>query len=225
MMWIIYLIIAALHLILLLTNFHWAEIATRLLLMPVLMIAFSQTTRLRQGFLKLLLAGLFFGWLGDIALTFSDAEMFLLGMLLFFIGHCLYAIAFWREWLEKRQRYGNRYQWGMAMPILLCYIAALWYVLPRAGEYDTPLFIYSTGILMMGMSAIRRFDKQNRPWSWLIYCSTILFMISDFLIGWDSFIQSFSYSSIAIMLTYILAQGGIAYGLSGTYSRPPVSEK
>ena len=74
------------------------------------------------------------------------------------------------------------------------------------------VFIYAVALVGMSLSALNR--KGKAAWK-MVLIGSILFLISDLMIGTSKFIlEGFPYSGFAIMITYIIGQYLIVKGLA-----------
>ncbi|AIX99673.1 hypothetical protein ART_0075 [Arthrobacter sp. PAMC 25486] len=180
---------------------------TKLLLMPALALAavwgmrrFTSTV-----VLWLLLAGLFFSWLGDGAGTFFPfAPTLPLMLLCFGIAHLCYMGVFWRHLAVR------------PLPWWALVFAAWWVVLliflwPRAGGLAFAVAAY--GLVLGGTAAL---STRCHP---VILCGGIFFLASDTILAFRIFALELmpGWSSAMVMLTYTVGQGLIIAGaqLSG----------
>jgi len=148
---------------------------------------------------------LFFALLGDIFLLKDGSSYFLCGLGSFLVMQLLYSLVFIRDGLELKP---------IKIPIALAYVAILIYFLSViSGDLESmtiPVFVYSSIIVMMSLCAL--FRKSGLPGYFMIAVGSILFMISDGFIAWNSFVKPVQYGGIIVMSTYIIAQYLIVVG-------------
>ncbi len=161
--------------------------------------------KLLSGKLRLgMVIAILFSAGGDILLALDNAvgNFFVPGLGSFLIAQVTYAILFWQHC-----RFNSQRQWLAAGYIPIAFILA-WFILPASGELLIPVTAYLTAISAMVLGAA----FCNRPWQWL-FGGASTFALSDSLIAIDKFIQPLPYASVAIMVTYYLAQYMIVSGM------------
>ncbi len=189
------------------------RLVTKPLLMPLLMIGYALSAPRPFGqFQKLLLAGLFFSWLGDILLMFEDdAGLFFIGGLLFFLTtHVLYIRYFAATRSSSLSFFRKR---PLLFVAVLAYTIELLYVLwPHLGPMKVPVIIYGLIISIMLSMALWQYGKLSSKTAWLFIIGALLFVTSDSMLAIDKFKQHFSSASVMVMSTYVLAQFLIVLG-------------
>ncbi len=186
------------------------------LLMPLLALWLLLTTGIqgRKGWLRNgVLVGLLASWVGDILLP----EHFLPGLLSFLTAHLLYISAF-ASWPAFRSGYIFQRQW-LVLPFLL-FIAGfniyLYDYVPAA--LRLPVAVYSIIIISMTLAALNlRGLVITDTFRWLI-AGALLFVASDSILAIGKFQVPDSNLGVAIMLTYIAGQFGIAKGVASAIS-------
>lgn len=181
------------------------------LIIPVLMLIlaltfFSEMNRLH----RLMFAGLFFSWAGDLLLEIpgSYGDFFIPGLVCFLLAHVMYLTAFFltpgRSIIIKRAY--------LLLPVVI-YGAALIYILYNDLDgMRMPVILYAFVILAMLSGSIDRLEKVNRPSYWLVLAGAALFVISDSLIAVNKFSHPIEHEGIWVMSTYICAQYLIIIG-------------
>ena len=191
---------------------------TKPLMMPLLMIYLVRVTRL-NSFYKLILAALFFSWLGDLFLmfTWTGANLFLFGLGAFLIAHLMYIAGFQKSpqgpSILKQQPLA-------AIPVVL-FCTGLIYGLFQYGntefvEMKVPVILYAGVIMVMVLAALNRYRKVSTPSFYLVFLGALLFMFSDSLIAVNKFTTTFEDQPILIrvmiMSTYAIGQYLIVEG-------------
>lgn len=188
-----------------------AYVAVKTLLMPLLFIACAI---LREEPVLLPLAGLVFGWLGDILLAAkSRKNMFFLGMIAFAVGHIFYIVSCLR--LCK----------NVSMPELLA--AGLFFVIygvflfagkPRLtllkGKLGTAATVYGLILTLFGFSAVLLCLSKRTLWAGIVLVGALLFIFSDSLLSLQSFREKTPHGNMLVISTYAVAQACIAIGLT-----------
>ncbi|WP_288967583.1 lysoplasmalogenase family protein [uncultured Microbacterium sp.] len=196
-----FVVISIVHVVLLATDNPFAA-PTKLLLMPmlaipVLVVARHLTPRIT---VFLLLAALLFSWLGDGAGAFFPAGPELPLMLLFFgIAHVAYILLFIRHLSTRRMPWWALVYaaWWVAMIALLG---------PHTGGLLVAVALYG---LVLGATAA--FSARCHP---LVAVGGAFFLASDTILAFRLFLPDSlpSWSSPAVMLTYVIGQGLIIAG-------------
>ncbi|MGM7677321.1 lysoplasmalogenase family protein [Microbacterium sp. A94] len=174
---------------------------TKLWLMPLLALPILLSLRLRPHLaIALLVAAVFFSWLGDGAGAFFPGGPELPLMLLFFgIAHIAYIIVFLRT-LRMRK-----------MPPWALVYAAWWVAMVAVlGPHTGPLLLAVAGYgLVLGSTAA--FSTRCHP---LIIWGGVFFLISDTVLAFRLFLSDTmpQWTSPLVMLTYTLGQGLIIAG-------------
>ena len=196
-----YIAVALLHVVLLATDSPLAA-PTKLLLMPLLAVPILASARrlTPRSTLILLLAAVFFSWLGDGAGTFFPGGPELPLMLLFFgIAHVAYILLFARHLSVRRVPWWALVYagWWVAM------IAVLG---PHTGDLLIAVALY--GLVLGGTAA---FSARCHP---VIAVGGAFFLASDTILAFRLFLPDSlpSWSSPAVMLTYTIGQGLIVGG-------------
>lgn len=197
-----YVITSLIHVAARFTNNEALAAPTKLLLMPALILAATWGMR-RLGnrtVLGLLLAGLFFSWLGDGAGTFFPYAPTLPMMLLCFgVAHLCYMRLFWRHLALRPLSW-----WAL--------IFALWWVVlliviwPMAGGLAIAVAAY--GLVLGGTAA---FSTRCSP---VILWGGAFFLASDTILAFRIFAPELmpEWTSGMVMLTYTVGQGLITAG-------------
>ncbi len=180
--------ILALAYIFLASSFH-PVIAALLKITPLLLLL-AWVARAGGDFRKYLLPALGFGLAGDIAMAF---QQLIPGLGLFLVGHIFYMLIWCRQWDFSRR-------W-LQLPLLLVAALAASQLLVHAGALWPEVALYIAVIILMAamatVSAVVNIAGLIGVYS---------FLLSDFVIGWNQFIEPLAWASPVIMFTYYLAQ-------------------
>jgi len=169
---------------------------------------------LNSGFLRLIIFGLFFSLIGDIALVYQkvDSIYFTLGLSAFLVAHVLYTIAFTKTYLRNHEiALIKRHGWVLVL------IAAYGFLFFRSiqdylGEMIGPVMLYTLVISLMLLMAANRYKRVGaKSWRYIFF-GALLFVTSDSLLAWNKFVEDISYAHFLIMSTYAMAQYLIAMG-------------
>jgi uncharacterized membrane protein YhhN len=187
---------------------------------PLLMLVLSSwfyfhSRRVGDRFTLLVQAGLFFSWIGDIALMFQHVDQFnfLIGLAAFMIAQLCYTMAFAHNVAEVP---GGPFPWPSI--VLSVLIAAYGYffagrVLPTVDEtISVPIIIYAIAISLMGIAAAFRFGRTFLRSFIAVLVGALFFIASDSLLAINRFVRPFDNAEWTVMLTYAIAQALIAWG-------------
>ena len=100
------------------------------------------------------------------------------------------------------------------MPIVLIFILSIEMVTQlysSADQLKFPVLLYIIIIAVMGVAAFGRWDAFQTQSSFYVAMGASIFMISDSVLGWNKFKNSFPVAEAIILSTYYLGQGMIAY--------------
>lgn len=170
------------------------------LLMPVLLAGFLfAVPRMRSEIAIVGTVAIALSWLGDVTLGTVGEIWFLVGLGFFLLAHVAYLTLFLR-------RLKSRPVPSWALVYLVWWVALLAILWPHLGSLLLPVAVYGIVLGLMGAVAL----SCNR---W-VAIGGALFVVSDSLLGINRFHPDFEWSlvHVAIMLTYIAAQGLIAFG-------------
>jgi uncharacterized membrane protein YhhN len=186
---------------------------TKPLLMPLLALGYALETKPLNRLSALVLAALFFSWLGDVLLMLEgrNGMFFILGLLGFLTAHALYIAYFiripatnGRSFIRKRP---------VMLLAVLAYVVELLYVLwPSLDGMKIPVLVYGIVIGTMLCFALWQYGKTDDRAAGLMIVGAILFVASDSLLAINKFKSPIPFGGIWVMSTYILAQYCIVKG-------------
>lgn len=195
---------------------QWLHYVTKPLFMIVLMVYHQQRWKGTGSlFSKLIQFGLFFSWIGDIALMIDEKYpiLFVVGLGSFLIAHLGYSVAF----LSDIKRSSNPFKLGwsavVAVPFFL-FTGAFFYFIRTGLPVDlfVPVLAYTIVISIMGItSAWRKDHVAPRTYNWILI-GAILFILSDCVIAVNKFVVDFDYDAILNMTLYLTGQFMITVG-------------
>lgn len=206
--------IAVLHLFGILAEIPFLQSFTKPWIVPSLLAYYWASTDTRS---KPLLIALVFCWLGDVALMLvrSNENWFLAGLGLFLVGHIFFILSY-------RQLRWESSDTDMSLGMLLRFsvllmmpgIVLVFLLYPTLGGMRVPVILYALAITAMVKFSFYRFQRTTSVSFWLVFCGSLIFMLSDSLIAIGKFMSPFANSAFLVMLTYIAAQFMIVEGLS-----------
>ncbi len=181
------------------------------LLIPALLLLLLFTRSSLPG-KNILLAGLFFSWMGDVFLLFEykNALFFIFGLASFLTTHIFYIVYFLRirsanTSLLKKQ--------PVLIALVLAYgVGLVWLLYPHLGDLKLPVTVYAAVICTMLLCSLHIFLKVNNKAARYFLAGASAFVISDSLLAINKFYQPFAYAGVFIMLTYCAAQYFIVRG-------------
>jgi len=146
----------------------------------------------------LVLAGLAFSLLGDIALMFPE-KWFTAGLVVFLAAQVSYILAF-------KPLPGHSVSPATFLPYVLFGLLMFFLLAPKLGPMKLPVFIYIAAItLMAGLAAARFIDRAGTK-PLLAFVGAVLFLISDSVLAYDRFARKVPGARIIILGTYFPAQ-------------------
>jgi len=167
--------------------------ATKPLLIPILIIYYISRA---QNVNWLFASGLVMSFFGDLFLMFSWG--FIAGLTSFLIAHILYILTFKNLFLKKNL---------LIIPFILIFIIGLCaFLYPHLGTLKTPVILYAITIGTMLYVALGTNMK------WLIIGAG-LFVLSDSILAINIFYQKSLWGSLAVMMTYVIAQFFLVEGI------------
>ncbi|MDY3547008.1 lysoplasmalogenase [Riemerella anatipestifer] len=200
-----YIILLSIVFIVDLLGIYFDKIGIRIyskpLLIPIIALIYYQlnkTESLRNN--RLFLIGLFFSFLGDVFLLKDFG--FLYGLASFLLAHIFYIICFYRISPLK-------FSLVKVLPIAVYLVSFIGFFWSRLGDMKIPVIVYAFAISVMLYSALYINSKY-------IKLGALFFVISDTILAHSIFFEYNVYKGLAVMITYIIAQVCLAYGIHKT---------
>jgi uncharacterized membrane protein YhhN len=190
----------------------FARLYSKPVLMPIIMGYYVISTGISTIFSRLILAALFFSWLGDIFLLFENKNgiYFILGLSAFLTAHVLYIIYFSKTQSDTISFFRKRPVMFLAV---VAYVVELLYLLwPQLGPMKMPVLIYALVIGTMLIMALWQYGKLPRTTALLFIIGAMLFVLSDSALALNRFYKPHPYSGILVMSTYVGAQVFLTLG-------------
>jgi uncharacterized membrane protein YhhN len=160
----------------------------------------------------MVIAALFFGWLGDIFLLWND--FFIFGLVAFLIGHLLYILVYRQyRYAQPTKAFLATQKVRYVFPILLLGTGLVAILYPKLGDLKIPVLVYAVVLTLMSVVAFFRYGYTTDKSFLLVMAGALLFMVSDSLLAVNKFLSTFPFSGIAVMITYCAAQYLIVEGL------------
>ncbi|MDO4544296.1 MAG: lysoplasmalogenase [Clostridia bacterium] len=184
-------------------------VITKPLLMPLLLGCYL--TVCEQPALTVYLA-MIFSFIGDVFLLYPERKITrLLGFSSFFLAQISYIVHY----------IGLVGAPGKTIIILavICYVSAyliscliLFPNIPK--KWKIPVSIYMLAISGMSFMALMTFFTRFSNWMGLALFGSGMFICSDFILCMEIFKEKTRYGNFIVMLTYIVAQAAIVFGLA-----------
>ncbi len=181
----------------------------RMITKPLIMISLGIYYFLHgQSFDILFFLAIVAAFFGDLFLMWEGQMFFIFGLGSFLLMQILYTIVFQRDRGELSQ------QDILGSIVVMIFGGLMLYVLLPNVEQSLffPVIIYTVAISIMVISALLR-KKVTRTFL-PILLGAVLFMISDALLAYGKFVQTFDYNTLLVMLTYMAAQYLIVVNMS-----------
>ncbi|MEO6538949.1 MAG: lysoplasmalogenase [Ferruginibacter sp.] len=187
------------------------RMVTKPVLMPVLIFVVLSVGRPgKKRFL--MIAGLFFSFLGDVFLLYekSNTLFFVFGLFCFLLTHILYIWFFLSLSSGGTSLLAER-------PFLILLVAAystslIILLRPTLGVLFIPVVLYALFLSAMLLSAIHVYKKVSLTSARLFIGGALLFVASDSLLAVNKFYSPLPYAHFLIMASYCLAQYLIVKG-------------
>lgn len=179
---------------------------TKPLIMPLLILYYITLT---QNINFIIIGALIFGFLGDVFLLDSKNH-FTKGLLSFFCGHILYIVAFYFNFTIKGVK-------GFCFAFIIFYLFYALLLVKELFAYLGSMKIlgtmYMSTIMVMSFISLLMMLQSFTINTVLIFLGSIIFIISDSVLAFDTFKEKYAYSGVIIMSTYITAQFLIIVGI------------
>lgn len=171
----------------------------------------------------LILIALTCGWIGDIILMLRNKEkrctFFIWGILIFFIGHIFYMIAFSTRLLNQ-WRAIEPLSWVIAALVITGAIFHLLSTRKNSGNIFFAVAAYGLILASLFTVSILSFYPKFILTSIFGISGTFFFIVSDIVLSTHQFVKPIKFERPIAMATYIIAQYAIVVSLTGTYPHP-----
>jgi uncharacterized membrane protein YhhN len=197
-------------------NLAWLHHTVKPLFMIMLMVYVHRQVEGKYNFFyKAIQFGLFFSWIGDIALMFDEQIpiLFVVGLAAFLIAHLGYSLGFIKNIKASAVAMPMGKAVATAIPFVVftgCFFFYMKDGLPA--ELFIPVLAYTVVISVMGITAaLRHGHVEQKTYRWILW-GAILFILSDCVIAINKFVIDFEYDAILNMALYLSGQYLIALG-------------
>jgi uncharacterized membrane protein YhhN len=183
------------------------------LLAPALILLLLCSTTTVAYNKKIMLAGLFFSWAGDVLLLFESrgALFFIAGLVCFLTTHIFYIVYFLK--VKSSQTSLIRKQPWLAALVAAYGVSLVMFLYPHLAEMKIPVILYAAVICTMVICSLYVFTKINTPANMLFVVGAVFFAVSDSLLAVNKFYKPFNSAGALIIATYCAAQFFIVMGV------------
>lgn len=202
-----FIAVSLVHLVFQLLSLEPAASLSKWLLMPALIVSVLLASPTRRSFATVaLITAITLSWLGDITPLYASNFFFVVGLSFFLLSHLAYLTTFVRGF-----GYGRPRPWSLVY--VLWWLGFVVLLGPSLNSLLIPVALYGAVLGAMAAYASRGTAA--------VALGGALFLVSDTLLGTNRFLSDFALweSGFLIMLTYLAAQGLIAWGLVGSQLR------
>ena len=181
------------------------RVAKPLATVLIIAVAVIAAAPVPAAYKTLILAGLGFSLLGDIALLFPE-KWFTAGLAAFLVAQVLYILAF-------KPGPGHQASTGLFLPFIFYGLLMFFILAPGLGPLKLPVFVYIAAITIMAGFAAGRFVDLGGTRPLLAFVGAVLFLVSDSVLAYDRFAKKIGPAQIIILGTYFPAQLLIALSI------------
>lgn len=195
-------VICILYLLLIISGKETTAWWLKPLLIPFLIRIVSISDKFKTK--KFLLYALFFSWIGDVLLMFSDRHslFFMSGLVAFLVAHLIYIFLFY-----KQENINNNKIYWWFIPVILIYLSGvLSFLWSSLNEMKIPVIIYAFVISAMLLMSIKAYFEWKKPANLWVLTGAVLFVVSDTVLAINKFYTPVPMGSLVIMSTYLGAQ-------------------
>lgn len=201
-----FVVLSIIHIISIKNNNKTCRVATKILIIPTLLIIYLINVNTPNMYL---ISGLAFGFLGDVFLISSNKKFFITGLFSFLIGHIFYIITFLNDIYFVNMPF---YLFFLLILYVFCDVLVYKEIMPYVKSMKKPAFIYLIVITSMSFFSLMRINSSYGYRFWLPFLGSVLFILSDSMLAYNKFIKKNKEREIFVMITYILAQTLIMLG-------------
>lgn len=174
---------------------HVAKPLTTVLIIAVAALAAAPVP---AAYKTVVLAGLVFSLLGDVALMFPD-RLFIAGLVAFLAAQILYIVAF-------KPAPGQAVPLMTFLPFVLYGLLMFFLLAPGLGPLKLPVLVYIGAITAMAGFAAVRYVHLGGTRPLLAFVGAVLFLVSDSALAYDRFAKKFAAARALVLATYFPAQ-------------------
>lgn len=158
---------------------------------------------------KLLFTALFLGFLGDTLLLYQIT--FLPGCFSFFFGNCIYSYLIFK----KISKVNYILLGGVFTSMASIYMFIMFPVVKDyLKEMTSLVFLYFIPLVFMMSFSFYNMVVNFNVVNFLLFFAALNFLTSDYILSLIWYVTPIKHSDFYVMVTYLLAQGLLTYGLS-----------
>ena len=205
---LLYLVVSLFHLFCCFTGRKKWQGATKPLLMPLLLLFYLVSA---EAPAPLMIAGILFGFAGDVFLLFSQKKQFFLaGLVSFLCGHICYTV-----YLFERTAIPSL--WILLLTgIVYAAVGVVAFLSLRKdlGEMLLPASAYLLVILVMAYSGcLYCIGSGGNVSGWITLLGGVFFIASDYILARGNFCKPLPRNDFIVMSTYLAAQLFLSLGM------------
>lgn len=146
-------------------------------------------------------SALFFSFWGDVFLLFKE-KFFVFGLASFLVAHILY-IKITADFIKK---FSPKQLILSAVPFVIFFLGFIFLIKENLGEMLIPVVVYGLTISTFGAITLLNYINQKSTENLWLFLGAIIFIASDSMIALNRFYEPQEMYSVAIMITYVVAQ-------------------
>lgn len=185
------------------------RLLTKTPLSALFIIAALIQPHLLASFFYLMLIGLIFCMAGDICLIFPQKTMFLMGLVVFLLGHIWYTIAFFATAAI------HQLTWLGSVVVLIISAVVFFQLRPQLGSMKLPVLWYVIFISLMicGAWTVLGDADLSRSGRIMVFAGAVSFYISDLFVARQRFIKKAYLNRLVGLPLYYLGQFLLAFSI------------
>jgi uncharacterized membrane protein YhhN len=175
-------------------------------LMLILLAYFIHNSNNHPRLKNLIIAAIFFSWLGDVILLFEKnlPILFVFGLVSFLFAHIFYTIYFWQ--IRKYNCFESKFN-PLILIGVISYTGIFYlFIFPSLSTLQIPVLIYCLVISLMLITSLQAFEFEKQTFGKICVSGTFLFAISDSILAINRFVFPILLGKVLIMLTYAVGQ-------------------
>ncbi|TVZ55425.1 putative membrane protein YhhN [Lutibacter sp. Hel_I_33_5] len=146
-------------------------------------------------------SALFFCFWGDVFLL-DKPNFFTFGLASFLVGHIIY-IKISKDFLKQEI---TAKMISSSFPFVIIFCVLMYLVYPNLGNMLLPVLVYGIVISTFGAITLLNYRQEKSTENLWLSLGALVFIVSDSLIAIHRFYEAKEIYSIAIIITYIVAQ-------------------
>lgn len=153
-----------------------------------------------SSYRALVLAGILCSLVADTLLMIVEVNLMKNGIVFFMLTHVMYIAAFSLSYVFR--------WWNLALAAVLLFLLCLFYrgIRTSAGSMKTPILVYAVVLCAMLFFAVSQINLMITAREIFIMIGAFLFVVSDFLLAYLTFIKPHKQESVIVWAVYAPAQ-------------------